>query len=129
MTRACLSLFRRRHQKAPTPSQEAQLNELAKRYFDVDPDEPKGNLVSVWQRNDFGEWAFAILRDGAATGFFIHTTPEDETAPSGQKINLSFSHGCIHMVPSDRNEAKREGYLKEGIHLTVLDFDAGGPPL
>jgi hypothetical protein len=68
------------------------------------------------------------LREGTVTGFFIHTTPEDETAPSGQKIQLSFSHGCIHMVPADRNEAKKQGYLKKGIHLTVLGYDAVGPP-
>jgi len=129
MTLACRNLFHRRYHKAPTPFQEVQLNELAKKYFDVDPDNPTGNLVSVWQRNDFGEWAFAILRDGTATGFFIHTTPEDETSPSNQKTNLSFSHGCIHMVPADRNEAKKEGYLKKGVRLTVHGFDAVGPPI
>jgi len=128
MTRACRRLFKRKYRREPTPSQETQINEIAKRYFNEDPDAAKGNLVSVWQRNDFGEWAFAILRDGARTGYFIHTTPADEITPAGQKIKLDSSHGCVHMIPADRNEAKKEGYFKKGVPIIVLGFDSMGPP-
>jgi len=108
-----------------TPAVEARLDQLARAQFDINPDSPTGTLVSVWQRNDFGEWAFALLRGGKRTGFYIHTTPEDELDATHK---LDSSHGCIHMRPVDRNEAKSKSYFARGTVLHVAAFDAKGPP-
>jgi hypothetical protein len=110
------------------PLSESELNEEAKRQFAVNPKRPREGLVTVWQRNDFGQWAFALLKDGKKTGFFIHTTPRDELTPKGTPIQLGSSHGCIHMRPVDRNEAKEKKYLDRGVILHVTDFDTKGRP-
>ena len=129
MTEACHRLFVREERRPPNPDESIRLDEKARKYFDVKPRKPTGTLVDVWQRNDFGEWAFSLQRDGTKTGFFIHTTPDDEIATSnGQTVDLSESHGCIHMRPADRNEAKDKGYFKAGATLRVFGFDDKGPP-
>ncbi len=129
MTEACRRLFVRMNGKQPNRTDSIRLNEEARTYFDVDQDDPTGTLVDIWQRNDFGAWAFSLQRDGTKTGFFIHTTPEDEIATlNGLTVNLSASHGCIHMRPADRNEAKDKGYFKAGATLRVFGFDDKGPP-
>jgi hypothetical protein len=129
MTEACRRLFVRMNRKQPNSAEAATLNEEAKEYFDVDPDHPTETLVDVWHRNDFGAWAVSLQRDGVKTGFFIHTTPEDEiTTLNKGTVNLSPSHGCIHMRPADRNEAKEKRYFKAGATLKVFGFDGKGPP-
>jgi hypothetical protein len=125
MNKAVASLVKRTRGYPPTEAEAEQVNELAKQYFDVDPDQPTGDLVKVWQRNDFGEWAFALLQNGKRTGFFIHTTPDDELDPTHA---LEPSHGCIHMRPIDRNAAKTKGYLARGLIIHVKAFGAKGPP-
>lgn len=111
------------------PLSESELNKNAREQFDINPDDPRKTLVAVWQRNDFGQWAFALLKDGKKTGFFIHTTPDDELTPNGTPIQLGSSHGCIHMRPVDRNEAKEKKYLDRGVTLHVTAFNAKGRPV
>jgi lipoprotein-anchoring transpeptidase ErfK/SrfK len=111
------------------PLSESELNKNAREQFDINPDDPTKTLVAVWQRNDFGQWAFALLKDGKKTGFFIHTTPDDELTPNGTPIQLGASHGCIHMRPVDRNEAKEKKYLDRGVTLHVTAFNAKGRPV
>ncbi len=125
MNAAVGNLLTRMRGYPPTKAEAEQLNVVARQYFDVDQDQPTGTLVTVWQRNDFGEWAFALLQNGRKSGFFIHTTPDDELDSTRA---LEPSHGCIHMRPIDRNEAKKEGYLGRGIILHVAAFGAKGPP-
>ena len=101
------------------------MNGWAQQMFNVNPHQRGGPLVKVWQRNDFGQWAFALLQNGNRTGFFIHTTPADELDPTRA---LEPSHGCIHMRPVDRNGAKEKGYFRRGVILHVAAFGAKGPP-
>jgi hypothetical protein len=90
---------------------------------------PNGALVPTWRRNDFGEWAFNLRENGKGTVYYIHTTPEDETATeAGVAFSLGQSHGCIHIRPEDRDRMVLSGYLAAGIDLRVEDYDAKGPP-
>ena len=57
------------------------------------------NLPTVWDLNDFGAMAFHV----PGTQAFVHTTPSDEAQfARGLPETLEFSHGCIHIRPSDR---------------------------
>lgn len=129
MNVAARNLLVRINERPLNADEEAALNDFAKLFFDVDPKHRTGTIVSVWQRNDFGEWAFSLQQGGKKSGFFIHTTPEDELTPKGTAVQLDYSHGCIHMRPVDRNEAKDKGYLQKGAILHVAAFDAKGPPV
>jgi hypothetical protein len=101
----------------------------ARQAFAVDPTNPTSPLVTIWERNDFGKWAFNLRCDGKSTPYYVHTTPTDEYATAH---NLAFSlvqsHGCIHVRPDDRDKMMTEGYLAAGIHLEVKPYDAKGPP-
>jgi lipoprotein-anchoring transpeptidase ErfK/SrfK len=82
-------------------------------------------LVSIWDRNDFGKWAFNLRY----SAFYIHTTPEDEHATSDERpFSLSQSHGCIHLRPADRDRMLEAGYLAAGVSIRVMGYDAKGPP-
>jgi lipoprotein-anchoring transpeptidase ErfK/SrfK len=118
-----------RHENAKTkpPLTRAKINQIAIENFDVNPDEPTKVIVSVWQRNDFGEWAFRL--NGGSPGFFIHTTPESELADDPNDVKLDPSHGCIHMRPVDRKDAMDLGYLRKGVVIHVMAFDAKGAPV
>jgi len=105
----------------------AVINQIAIENFDVNPESPSGVFVSVWNRNDFGEWAFRLK--GGKAGFFIHTTPESELAPDPNNVRLDPSHGCIHMRPIDRKEAMDMQYLRQGVVIHVMPFDATGTPV
>jgi len=76
----------------------------------------------TWQVNDFGQEAFRIEN---SPGQLIHTTPDDEAATlRGETPELSTSHGCIHIDPSDREEMSRLGYLQGGVQLVVKKYSA-----
>jgi hypothetical protein len=101
----------------------------AREAFDINPDNPTGRLVSVWERNDFGKWAFNLRRQGQGTPYYIHTTPEDEYATAhNHAFSLAQSHGCIHIRPNDRDRMMGEGYLAAGIRLDVRGYAEQGPP-
>jgi len=94
----------------------------------VDP--ATGNLrSSVWEKNDFGRWGWNLRRNGQATAYYIHTTPEDEHATAQKKaVLLANSHGCIHLVPAERDRLMNAGYLKQGVPFEVRPYSETGPP-
>lgn len=65
----------------------------------------------TWDLNDFGPLALQI----EATAEFIHTTPDTE---SGNPL-AGPSHGCIHILPADRDAMISKGYLQAGVKLIV----------
>jgi lipoprotein-anchoring transpeptidase ErfK/SrfK len=114
--------------KDPMPSPDG-IRKKARAAFDIAPDEPTGQLVKVWERNDFGKWAFNVRRGGRRTPYYIHTTPEDEYATAhGLAFSLAQSHGCIHIRPADRDTMITEGYLAAGTRIEVKGYKETGPP-
>jgi hypothetical protein len=82
-----------------------------------------GGFSDVYKLNDFGEWAWNLTRKGSQTPFYVHTTPEDEEASEiGADLELSPSHGCIHIDPKDRDEMIERAYLREGVKLVVKKY-------
>ncbi len=70
-----------------------------------------------------------MLRNGKTTPFYVHTTPEDEHASAqGMAVYLANSHGCIHLIPAERDRLMNAGYLKQGVHLEVRSYTETGPP-
>lgn len=94
----------------------------------------KRELRPEWILNDFGEWAWNLTRGGKRTPFYLHTTPSDEfymRAPAEvEKFHelIGQSHGCVHVLPKDRNEMMQRGYLRAGVPLLVMPYNRKGPP-
>jgi len=106
------------------------INEVAKHIRNVFIDPATGNLLSAtWEKNDFGRWGWNLRQNGKPTAYYIHTTPRDEhTTAAGRAVFLANSHGCIHLVPAERDRLISAGYLKEGIQLEVRPYNEVGPP-
>ena len=91
---------------------------------------PDGTLRdTTWKHNDFGRWGWNLLRDGKGTAYFVHTTPDDEHATeTGKAVFLANSHGCIHLVPNERDRLMRAGFLKQGVPFEVRSYsETSGP--
>jgi hypothetical protein len=87
--------------------------------------------VTTWEQNDFGKWGWNLrsLPGGTPTDYWIHTTPDDEADEVKKKVvQLMNSHGCIHLVPSQRDQMEAKGFLQEGVELDVRSYDEVGPP-
>ena len=90
---------------------------------------PGGTLKPSWDLNDFGKWSWNLLKHGARTAYYIHTTPDDERATAAHKgFLLSQSHGCIHIRPLDRDDMMKKGYLHSGREVEVKHYGEKGPP-
>jgi len=75
-----------------------------------------------WDLNDFGKEGFHV----GDTDMYIHTTPDTEDEYSAKMPEkLSFSHGCIHIKPSDREHLIREGWLRAGVTIKIHAYDPG----
>jgi len=84
---------------------------------------------TTWEQNDFGRWGWNLLLNGHGTPYYVHTTPDDENASAqGKAVFLSNSHGCIHLVPSERDRLMSAGYLKQGVPFEVRPYTEVGPP-
>lgn len=82
-----------------------------------------GNLIPVWNHNDFGMWAWNLTSHGARSPYYVHTTPPNEAATAAhQRFLLTQSHGCVHIRPADRDEMMQKGYLKAGIAVDVKQY-------
>lgn len=85
--------------------------------------------TATWEQNDFGRWGWNLLQGGKRTAYFIHTTPDDESATAKAKaVFLTNSHGCVHLVPAERDRMMKAGYLKEGVPFEVRPYTESGPP-
>lgn len=84
---------------------------------------------ATWEKNDFGRWGWNLRLKGHSTAYYVHTTPDDEDADAHKKaVFLANSHGCIHLVPSERDKLMSLGYLKQGIPFEVRPYTEVGPP-
>ncbi len=84
-----------------------------------------------WDLNDFGKEGFHV----GDTDMFIHTTPDTEDEYAGKMPEkLPFSHGCIHIKPSDRGQPIKSGWLRAGVTIKIHAYDparlsrCGKPP-
>ena len=85
--------------------------------------------TSTWEKNDFGRWGWNLLRGGKGTPYFVHTTPDNEHSSDVAKaMFLANSHGCIHLVPAERDRLMNLGYLKQGVAFEVRPYGEVGPP-
>jgi glycerol-3-phosphate cytidylyltransferase-like family protein len=96
--------------------------------------------VSMWNKtwvfNDFGHITCFIARDLDKNGKFdrgkekihhqfFHTVPVDEvlTYRNREKdIELSTSHGCIHLKPKDIDTLVNKGFMKPGNIVYIYDY-------
>jgi hypothetical protein len=93
-------------------------------------DAATGKLWSTtWEWNDFGRWGWNLRKNGQATPYYVHTTPDDEhDTDQGKAVHLANSHGCVHLVPKERDRLMSAGYLKEGVPFEVRPYTETGPP-
>ena len=77
-------------------------------------------IPTVWDLNDFGQEGWHV----GDTDMFLHTTPdtEDEYAKKLPE-KLGFSHGCVHIKPSDRDMLIRNGWLRRGVRIKIHEYD------
>jgi hypothetical protein len=85
--------------------------------------------TAYWDLNDFGRWGWNMTKNGAITPFYIHTTPIDEMLTAeGKPVALGNSHGCVHILPAERDKMISLGYLKRGVEFEVRRYSEVGPP-
>ena len=95
---------------------------LKKEYADTQ--DPKNTttrpLPTEWILNDFGT---ANQRVEGSPGVFLHTTDvTDDATAALQPGHLDFSHGCIHVLASDRRKLVSAGFLKQGVKVKVEPY-------
>ncbi|MDB4975003.1 MAG: hypothetical protein JWN48_3344 [Myxococcaceae bacterium] len=106
-----------------------------RRLYDPDGD----GIPERWVFNDFGPIAVRYYvdknrnqrrdRGERLSGEMIHTTPQDEAATArGQTPALSYSHGCVHVSPVDRDRFLALGAFEPGVDFIIHD-DGESPPL
>jgi hypothetical protein len=86
---------------------------------------------TTWEQNDFGKWGWNLraMPGLRPTAYFIHTTPANEEEDAARKaVLLTNSHGCIHIIPSEREQMMHKGYLQEGVEFEVRPYTEMGPP-
>ena len=64
-----------------------------------------------WDLNDFGPRGYQV----GDTDIFVHTTqPTEDQYNQKLQEQLEFSHGCIHVKPSERDKLEETKLLKAG---------------
>ncbi len=98
--------------------------------YDVDGD----YVPEIWVFNDFGAMAVRYFKDTnrnkkldskreRLSGEMIHTTPENEAQVAKRDaVNLTPSHGCIHVSPVDRDALKKAGAFEPGIDIVIHNY-------
>jgi hypothetical protein len=83
---------------------------------------PEGKVPSTWIFNDFGDHAYRIL----GTDQLVHTSPNQEVQfKAGIQEALGWSHGCLHLRPSGRDQLEKLHLLKGGVTLKVHAYVKG----
>jgi len=91
-------------------------------------------IPSLWVFNDFGPIAIRWFKDTNGnkvldkneklSGQMFHTTPQNETEVSlGKPVQLSPSHGCIHLNPRDRDIIMGLGGFKPKTTFVVRKYN------
>jgi hypothetical protein len=79
-----------------------------------------GDGTKDWNKNDFGDSAWRLQ---GSPGFLVHTTPEtEEAAAVGDEVELTISHGCIHIDPNERDEMMARGFLQKGVRFVCKKY-------
>ena len=87
--------------------------------------------MATWEFNDFGKWGWNLRLQGAHTPYYLHTTAENEATVKNDRttfVELSNSHGCIHIDPIDRDDFMSKHYLDEDTEFEVRPYTESGPP-
>jgi hypothetical protein len=100
---------------------------------------PPVKVPDTWIFNDFGARAYRYTldqnQDGQPDkdkhgnvllpqGDMIHTTPTNELeSGKGLPVYLVESHGCVHVMPKDRDAMERNQALKVGTRFIVHTYD------
>jgi hypothetical protein len=112
--------------------QKPNLNDVIARVRLIFVDPGTGALrFTTWELNDFGRWGWNLRQfsDKSGTAYYVHTTPDDEESDAARRaVFLANSHGCVHLVPGERDQMISSGYLKEGVEFDVRPYDETGPP-
>jgi|GEM_PF-2809167 len=118
------SVYVKRNGASFTPR---QIQDAVREIF-IDPTTRKLRWPT-YRANDFGLWGWNLTKNGQRTGYFIHTTPDNENDSATATIqNLQNSHGCVHLVPQERDRLMKAGLLKEGMPFEVRPYTETGPP-
>lgn len=91
-------------------------------------------IPKTWVFNPFGPIAFRFFkdknkngkqdRDEYLAGEMFHTTAEDEARDArGDIVTPGNSHGCLHLVPDDRDNLVGMDILKTGRTLIIHRYD------
>lgn len=106
---------------------------LKQKFLPRDFEESYGTLMKEWRGNAFGKTAFQVE---GSPGLFIHTGAKEETALKKEeeahrvheRLELTHSHGCLHVDPHDRDEMMKTGYLQKGVTLVIKRYDESLDP-
>lgn len=72
-----------------------------------------------WDLNEFGPKGY----QAGDTDIYIHTTPPTEDQYHDKlEERLSFSHGCIHITPSERDKLEELKLLKKGVTIVIKPY-------
>jgi hypothetical protein len=92
----------------------------------------RDGVPPVWLFNPFGPIAVRFYEDkngngvldkGETRGEMFHTTPDNEAqAANGKSMEMTPSHGCVHMEPKDRDAMIFRGVLKAGNKLIIHKY-------
>jgi hypothetical protein len=91
-------------------------------------------VPNKWVFNDFGPIAIRWFEDlngngkmdgkEKLSGQMFHTTPVNEAEQAlGKPVNLTSSHGCIHIKPADRDALFSLGAFDSGTRFVVHEYD------
>lgn len=98
----------------------------------------KYEVPDKWVFNDFGHNTCYMFKDinknfkldgkDQEHDEFIHTTPDNEAQTAKQeKVIIDYSHGCIHVKPTDLDDMIAKNYLKKGNVMFVYSYTQKAP--
>ena len=93
-----------------------------------------------WVFNDFGHITCYFFEDKNKNkkfdrglekihGEFFHPTPRDEALTvRGKHVDLTESHGCIHLRPLDVDHMIKSGFMKKGTLVVIHEYSVRAIP-
>jgi hypothetical protein len=92
---------------------------------------PSHTMPTHWPFNDFGHavWYMVDETTGIQSQQFVHETPENERQRELKlPVILDYSHGCIHVNPSDIDDMMKKHYLVSRTRFVVHRYGEVAPP-